>query len=371
MLLAAVPLMLHVRCLHRLMKSSDPDIPGLSTTLICALSSMAGVLSSVCTRVQGRNGLAAASDKRQSREGNRVESLAQGMEDQQIGDVFRGIFKIFKYLLKGLDAVTSSGESSSQGNVYYNFVRLFADGIDCLSARSVVRGTTNRSHSASALMNPKGWRDVSDKSSPVTLRVEEIRMRLSQLLINMIVSLDPTRKDHAELYEGFQFVLLTRLGQRLSFFVFGEESTSSTLDGLGKGGLKGKNHSAGEDTRARQEEAWYLIWLLERVMVDLHDNNPACKLLARTSDASRESGSQSLLGKAKARMRSTLLRGVFGDDAEDFDGLEMPPFSSGSCSGLADTPREGMNVRLCSPEFFVQEAWRLIGWQILAGEDLL
>ncbi|KAH0556135.1 hypothetical protein GP486_005932 [Trichoglossum hirsutum] len=361
-----------------------------------------GVLSSVYIKAQGKNGLA---DIRRSRKADRAESLTQEIGDQKIGDVFRGISKIFKYLLKGLEAVTSSGENSSQGSVYYSFVRLFADGMDCLSARSTASGTTaNGGHStSSAPMNPKGRRrGVNDKSSPATLRVEEeFRMRLSELLVNMIVVLDPTRKGHAELYEGFQAVLLTRLGQRISFFVFGEEPTTDsttdpTLNRLGKGsGLKGKKKGPEEpDTDARRGEAWYLIWLLERVMADLHDRNLACKqLLARAGDdanaaaSSRESASQSLLDRAKARMRSTLLKGVFGDDVEEFDdGLKMPALPSshsssssgggggGGKSASADNPGEGSKadvLRSCSPEFFVQEAWRLLGWQVLAGDGLL
>jgi hypothetical protein len=153
--------------------------------------------------------------------------------------------------------------------------------------------------------------------------------------------------------------------------VFDEELGNPSLDKLREDGLKGKHHLEEQDIDSRKEEAWYLIWLLERVMADLYDSNPTCKLSRRTSETSRGLDSQSLLGQAKARIRSTLLRGIFGDDAEEFDGLKVPTLFNGSRSGSVDNPQEESSTRFCSPEFFVQEAWRLIGWQILAGEDLL
>ncbi|KAI9779709.1 MAG: hypothetical protein M1839_007207 [Geoglossum umbratile] len=364
-----VPLMRQVSHLHRLMKLSNCNISELSTTLICASSSMARMLSSICTTTRERKDITPAATCR-ARGANRVKSSSQEMEDRQVGDVFKGSFKIFNYLLKGLNIIASSNMSVSQGKAIYSLVRLFVNVMDCLSVGSTAEAPTSRGLSRTAPKKARGQGAVNGNSLPTTPRAEDIHMRLSQFLINMIAVLDLTQKGHAELYEGFQYALFTRIGQRLSFFVFGEELPNSSLDEPREDKLKGRNHSEEQDTASRQVEAWHLIWLLERVMVDLHDSNPACKLLGRATHASGRRDAQSLLHESKARIRSTLLKGVFGEDAEEFDGLKMPALPNGSRCGSMDGIQEELSARLCTPELFVQEAWRLVGWQILAGDDL-
>ncbi|KAH0547530.1 hypothetical protein FGG08_000255 [Glutinoglossum americanum] len=365
-----VPLIFHTQCLRRLMKSSNSDTSELSKTLIYASSAMAKVLYSIHAMIQGRKDQALAANTCRFRGANRIGPLTQEMKGQQIGEVFKSFFKVFKYLLKGLDIVASSEESSPQGNVIYSFVKLFADMMDCLSFKPMMECGPKRDLSVPAPKKTEDGAGAGGNPLLVTPHTEEIRVQLSKLLISMVGVLDPTRKGHAELYEGFHFVLFTRLGQKVSYFVFGEELANSSLDGLIKDSAKGKNLSEEQDEGSRQEEAWYLIWLLERVMGDLYDSNPACKLLGRTSDTPKGHECQSLLNEAKARIRSTFLRGIFGEDAEEFDGLKMPALSNGGRNDPVDNYWEESGSRICTPGFFVQEIWRLIGWQILAGEDL-
>ncbi|KAI9768189.1 MAG: hypothetical protein M1840_005019 [Geoglossum simile] len=342
--------------------SGAAHMSGKPSTQVDGLKQL--VLSSICAIARERKDIATSC---RTRGANRGGLFSREIEDREVGDIFKGIFKIFKYLLKGLNIISSSGTSVSQGRVIYGFVRLFVNIMDCLSIGSTFEAPAKKGPSGSAPKKVRGRNAANSIRDPATPRAGDIHMRLSQLLINMIAVLDQTQKGHAELYEGFQFALFTRIGQRLSFFVFGEE-LPNPLDELRRESLKGGNPPGGQDTASRQLEAWCLIWLLERVMVDLHDSNPACKPPGRATDASGDA--QSLLRESKARIRSTLLKGVFGEDAEEFDGLQMPILPSGSRCG-SDGIQGEINARLCTPELFVREVWRLVGWQILAGDDLL
>jgi hypothetical protein len=334
---------------------------------MCVSSSAARVLSSTCAITRGRKDTATSS---RSRGANRVDPFSQETEDREVGDIFKGILKIFNYLLKGLKMISSSDMSVSQGRVIYSFIRLFVDIMDCLSVGSTFEAPAKKGPSRSAPKKVRGQDPANGIHDPNTPRQEGIHMRLSQLLMSMIAALDQTQEGHVELYEGFQFALLTRIGQRLSFFVFGEELPNPSLDKLRKDRLNSENPPEEQDAASRQIEAWCLIWLLGRVMADFYNNDQARKLPGRATNASG-GDSRALLRESKARIRSTLLKGVFGEDAEEFDGFQMPTFPSGNHCGSIDSLQEELSARLCTPELFVREAWRLVGWQILAGDDLL
>ncbi|RMJ26192.1 hypothetical protein PHISP_02935 [Aspergillus sp. HF37] len=184
--------------------------------------------------------------------------------------------------------------------------------------------------------------------------------QIARLLGTMALSLDISRGEHQELLEGFLFVLLTRIGKLLCLFMFQDLQLRPDLYAdptripLPEG-LVGAEVSE-TSLRAAQMEAGHLIWLLERALAQLGACSP------ESSEAL--DGRVRFVAKIKERTQRTLLQAVFGTDTPSFcDALRRPdqPDSLGFEGLQSEREKSGS-------DWFVQEVWRLLGWEMLQGQ---
>lgn len=275
----------------------------------------------------------------------------------------RSVECAFNLLCQALGRLPSTDQGAHDtGLVTYHIVCLYDAAMTALQKlcqTNAQQETVNAKPTKQKNTKPRRSKTVRNQGpslSPETGACAQI----ARLLGTMALSLDITRSEHQGLLEGFLFVLLTRVGKLLCLFVFQDLQLRPDLFAdptripLPEG-LVGAEVSETALLTA-QMEAGHLIWLLERVLAQLDGCSPA---LPEALD-----GRMRFVAKIKERTQRTLLQAVFGTDTPSFsDVLRRPdqPDSLGLEGLQSESEKSGS-------DWFVQEVWRLLGWEMLQGQ---
>jgi hypothetical protein len=202
---------------------------------------------------------------------------------------------------------------------------------------------------------------------------------LAHLLIGLLGFLDKTNTVHQQIFDGFVYLLLERVGRRLFYCTFGRHRSSTV-----GGDLESiPAPTSPEEARKREVEELgthlevkALILILERAMgLAPNHMNPQTsnvgrsqKKLGRTlSLKNLPAASKARLSPvAKERLQRTLVACMYGDKADDefLDVLTkpMPSMRLGSLQNVARVENKDVE------DWYKKEVWRLIGWDVLAKE---
>ncbi|GKZ22287.1 hypothetical protein AbraIFM66951_007921 [Aspergillus brasiliensis] len=281
----------------------------------------------------------------------------------------------FLILIQTFKKLSASGQQlRDAGQVTYHIVRLYEVIIEALGqhcrikAEQQLRESKTNAKSSRQRQNAKAKRPKTgycDNDQSQGEEKDEVAMHFSLLLSRMALSLDIDCVAKQNVFEGFLFVLLSRVGQLLSLFVFHDlrlrpdlqmNTASFPLPGV----LEGIDMD--ESTLpAAAMEAKILIWPLERILVLLEDAP------SMSSDPSHGCTNTQLAAKLKRKLQTTLLHSVFGTDTLWPEVLQYP---------VQPNEQDLERLQTCSqipeqsvPEWYVQEVWRLIGWEVLAASN--
>ncbi|KAL4968872.1 uncharacterized protein BDV14DRAFT_196680 [Aspergillus stella-maris] len=195
----------------------------------------------------------------------------------------------------------------------------------------------------------------SDKGSEIQ---NEGAIQLTSLLHRMLAKLDLSHTEHRQLLEGFLYTLLNRAGKTLCHFVFQDLRLQTELRAVPEGlplptGLidaKLDDKSFG----GAQMDAVYLVWLLRKALavLDVQPSSPDAASSTQTE----------FISSIKARLQSTLVQAVFGEDSSLGRTLERPGKpESREIERLLERSTQKSSI----PEWYIQEVWDLLGWDIL------
>ncbi|KAI9879882.1 MAG: hypothetical protein M1830_006734 [Pleopsidium flavum] len=361
---------------HRLLQDEFPDPRELSSVLLQLCSSAAIIVSSACDTSKIQTGPGSSRTAVLTGGQETTASPSERNLEVELGILFRALGRTFAHLLQGYGKLNKTTESRGyQGQVIFSFVKLFGDILNNLHSVSVTKRQVqpeklNRSHIPKA--NTEAPRNVEPETPDKT---NDLGIHLCQLLVTMIATLEPAKPGHIDVLEGFFYLLLQRVGKILYVFVFDEEESpilanrDNDEDRLRYHGI-GANFQETLKRIAMQEEAKYLIWTLERAMGFVcrsHSVSPTAKgSKGKVKDVSTTNkvmapDKTNISERAKMRLQNTLLKGIFGVDAKEFkEGLRMPTFAEIDLDAAISTIPEDD-----TPEWFKQEVWRLLGWEIL------
>ena len=243
-----------------------------------------------------------------------------------------------------------------------------------IAIESVARQTAQQA--SSDMAEPKKGRETA----PAKAVKESVPARaLAHLLIGFLGFLDKVNPLHQQIFDGFVYLLLERVGRRLFYCTFGRHR-SSTVDGDIEPVSEPKSQEEvqrhGIEELGTHLEVKALILVLERAM-GLAPNymNP------QTSNVSRN---QKKMGRtlslknlpiaskarlspvAKDRLQRTLIACMYGDKVDDefLDVLTkpMPSMRLGSLQNVARVDDKDVE------NWYKKEVWRLVGWDVLAKE---
>ena len=287
------------------------------------------------------------------------KTISLHRKEPEIISVIRSVECAYNLIYQALGKISGpERDKPDVSQVIYHIVCLYNAAMKTLEqycktrAEQLLDTTKSTAKSAKQKQNSK-----SKRSGPKP--DDEIAGQIIRLLGTMILSLDVSFSEHQDLLEGAVFILLNRVGRLLCLFVFQDLQLRPDLridpwklplpHGLKDVELNEKSLCTAK------MEAKHLIWVLERTLTYLDSSPPS-------------PSSQMFTSKIKKSLQNTLLQTVFGTDDKFFQ-------KSLQCPVLPDT-LDLERLRACAqipeqavPDWFTQEVWRLLGWDILMSKN--
>ncbi|GAD95356.1 hypothetical protein NFIA_074750 [Paecilomyces variotii No. 5] len=290
----------------------------------------------------------------------------------------------YRVIYLALDKVSGANEGTrAAGQVIYHTVSLFECLLELLRRnsksnveRASIKEASLKKQKTSAKSRPS--KGTAKEQGLLKENEDELATLIYTLLCNMMSDLNPSGREHKPLLEGYLFVLLNRIGKVLCVFVFGDLQlmpdlkTDTTKLPL-PAGLTGTDI---DDTtlKAMKEESRYLIRILERAMpllVPLYGSSGSSRAIIGKTRKETANNSQRhdvpLPLRAKKKLQNTLLSAVFGNDPLFKDCLKGPKLP-GQAELDKLRARESISDKVV-PDWFVQEVWALLGWDVLMKKE--
>ncbi|OJD21119.1 hypothetical protein ACJ73_07545 [Blastomyces percursus] len=366
------PFLRHFHALQRqLQRKIDRD---------ALVSLSVGLCEAIDATIRSRIG-----DKR-TKSNSSVKQKTLQPREPDLQHALKGICASYPFLLQTLNKLSDSGDASSGiGVVTYHIIQLFQQTLGHMHHYIISKVKEGISQGISA--GKKGKQRSKTKmtkiqAGPLITSDEEVTLKLfSHFLASMVLSLNPVKPQENSLLEGFLFSILEHVGRTLCLFVFKELYSNSDLrldpaklpmPGNFDKEYPGKGEMAIAQ-RAAECEARHLIWILERAIAFTDQFERPSGAMNRdwvSTEATLPKGpsSQGILQRAKTKLQNTLLKGIFGENEPKFrDSLTMPGKPSYSLPDVS-SDRSFESTEMDPAEWFPQEVWRLVGWEVLLGE---
>ncbi|KAF3047002.1 hypothetical protein E8E12_010194 [Didymella heteroderae] len=353
---------------HKLCRTSTPD----ADTLCVALIRTANALGKVIRLVAHRHGQLS----RQGVQTSEPSSLDQDKSNFSVAMTIcaRG----FMSVLVGLKKLTEATDDPRLSNhVVYELADMFKTVL--VAIESVARQTAQQTPFPT--IESKGAKDKAPAPAKVAKESAPARA-LAHLLVGLLGFLDKTNTVHQQIFDGFVYLLLERVGRRLFYCTFGRHRCSNV-----EGDLEPiPNPKSSEEAQKREVEELgthfevkALILVLERAMgLAPNHMNPQTSNVGRSqkkpgrtlSLKNLPAASKARLSPvAKERLQRTLVACMYGDETDDefLDVLTrpMPSMRLGSLQNIARV--EDKDVE----DWYKKEVWRLVGWDVLAKDSRL
>lgn len=311
-----------------------------------------------------------------ARQGGRT-SASQSLSDDKsdFSQALTVAARAFMAVLVGISSMIDANcEDRLPGLVICELVDMFRTVL--LSIESSARHTADTS---SSLPSPS---KKSKATTSSTTPKESVPARsLAHFLMGLIGLLDKANSIHQKVFDGFVFILLECVGKRLYYCIFGRHRSANIADDL-----LPQPESANEadmtkgDTEALgiRLEVKALVLILERAMgLAPHHMNASNARTTKKAASSRIARTLSLKtlpaapkgrlsSVAKDRLQRTLVACMYGNNSNDefLDVLTKPVpgmriKTSQNVSKIRDE-----NVQ----QWYKEEVWRLVGWDIMARE---
>ncbi|EEH22781.1 hypothetical protein PABG_04992 [Paracoccidioides brasiliensis Pb03] len=367
---ATTPLLRHFHALQKqLQKKTDPDALVSTSVALCETVDL-----SIRSRIGERNARTMNLGKRKTLQ----------PRDPDLQHILKGLSPCYPFLVQALNKVSEKDPTSSGiGVITYHVVNLFYRVLSHSHQYILSKAKDNIAQEKSVGKKVKqGSKTRLTKSTASTSTQppsdEEITLKLfSNFLTGMILSLNPVRPEENCLLEGFLFSLLEHVGKMLSLFVFKElysnpdlrlNSAKLPVPGNFDKGYAARGEMAVAQ-RAAESEAKHLIWILERAIAFTDQFERPSDETNTHSVSTEATIPQGMLERARTKLQNTLLKGIFGEKEQEFrDSLKMPEKPAYSPGERSISRQTHVSVEKEPAEWFTQEVWRLVGWDVLLKE---
>ena len=347
---------------HRLCRTPVVDEPTLCSSLVQTSSALGKVIR-----------LVADKHEQLSRQGRNTPGAASLDLDKSDFSVALSVCaRAFMSILVGASKLIDAGSDKRLPSlVLCELADVFKTALDSIEASA---GRTANAAISQSTQSKKG------KSKAPNHHIKESvpARAVAHLLIGFLSLLDKTDVFHQKLFDGFAFVLFERAGKRLYYCTFGRHR-STTVEGDILAVPKpqtpvdtAKHESAALAVRL---EVKALVLILERAMglAPNHMNPPTARASRPATRTGRTlsirtlpSVSRARLSPiAKERLQRTLVACMYGNSADDeFLDVLTKPVPAVRLGSLPNVAKVEENVE----QWYQQEVWRLVGWDVLARE---
>lgn len=302
-------------------------------------------------------------------------TAAQGGVIYAIVSMFRSLLCCFTLLSAGeIDKVALAGDTAVNPRPSTAQMPLTAQGSATVQQTTIQRPSTAH---ASSSEKPKG----RSKARTIPLKDQKVKENptlslYTTFLGNLLDMLDPRVEANQALFEGFTYCILDQLGKSLYSVVFGHsrapdlELELKLDDGVLHDGAASEASALQQEDEERKQtklEAPYLLHLLNRIMIAAPAHFGNVHGVKNGKAKSNRAPAKNMLARsAKECLQRTLVHAIFGtenvkDDDPFKECLKMPT----SVGGPLSMPKVKEADVL---EYFKEEVWRCVGWDILAKE---
>lgn len=276
--------------------------------------------------------------------------------------MFQLLGGVYKILCQALNKLLNSTEGQKYaGQLTFQLTSLFGKILHALGERCVSQ--TMRSPARHNTRLSRAGKNLSDQSGNNSPK-DTISEHAVRLLALMMLSCTALVKSYEDVLEGYLYILFKRVGMVLSAVTFNELISDPDLRAETEqlplpAGLVDVS-SEGVVINAAENEARYLVWLLEKAMAVMYS---VSMQPAFTEPENSETNKGTLLRFAKRRLQSTLLRAALRDDEPLFLDSLKPPAANGET--MEPFPDADQRLEGPAAEWYPREVWRLLGWDIL------
>ncbi|KAL9609688.1 MAG: hypothetical protein Q9167_005571 [Letrouitia subvulpina] len=271
---------------------------------------------------------------------------------------------IFPHILK---VVRRLGEIAVgdllHSQIVYHIIALLRDIFEHICLLSATRGRGKYNQSLK-LMKSRSTRSrcLETNQHETKLTPDDQILSWCRLLISLIATLDSKRQADQDILDGFLYFVLTKVGEMMKSFVFGLEGNESLTEGLDPVFNQGipSSNTVSESTDAvraiSESQVPYVVWILENAMATATQPFGVPK-----TPSSQGRIRQGILSeKAKMKFQHTLLKSIFGSQAEELaDSIQQPRNPSVDLGSVSMAPQPGI------VDWFKAEVWRIVGWDFL------
>ncbi|KAI8942968.1 hypothetical protein NX059_001007 [Plenodomus lindquistii] len=349
--------------LHSLCRASRSDPDTLCLTLVKTTSTLGKVIRVVAQNYKSLS--------RHGRGNSEAMSLDQDKSDFSIA--LSVCARAFMSVLIGISKLMGSDADTRRPSlVICELVDMFKCAMNAiqLSARQTAELVTSQ-----PIQVKKSKPETADQRP----RESAAARAIAHLLVGFLGLLDKSDDCHQKLFDGFVFILLERVGQRLYYCTFGHHrSTSIEGNIMSPPASEGSSEIPKDDSAAPavRLELKALILILERAMgLAPYHMNPQIgrtskfpnHLLRTLSTKTLPTASRARLSPiAKEKLQRTLLACMYGDEVQD-DFLDvltkpLPAMRLASLQNVAKVDDKEVTT------WFKQEVWRLVGWDVMGKE---
>ncbi|KAH6625235.1 hypothetical protein C7974DRAFT_196629 [Boeremia exigua] len=349
---------------HKLCRSTDPSVDTLCFTLVRTSNTLGKTIHMVAHK-----------HEQLSRQGQKTsESASLDRDRSNFAHAMTICARGFMSVLVGLTRLTESTDDPRPSSlVVCELAEMFKTVL--VAIESVARRTAQLS-SAEAIEPKK-----SKEATPVKTVKESVPARaLAHLLIGLLGFLEKANPVHQQIFDGFVYLLLERVGRQLFYCTFGRHR-SITVEGDIEPSSKTLSP---EETQKSEVEALgthlevkALVLVLERAMglapnhmnsqssnAGRNQKRPGRTLSLKTLPAASKARLSPI---AKERLQQTLITCMYGDKVDDefLDVLTkpMPSMRLGSLQNVARVDDKDVK------DWYKKEVWRLVGWDVLAKDS--
>ena len=289
--------------------------------------------------------------------------------------------------------VRMPGGGSLVGKITYALVQMYgklSTGFDTISRAEIsAEEPVERTTDANTLSTKQKLK-AKGGAHRVNIRDVPNMNVLASLLSGIMRQLDAKQDSHRDVFEGFLYIILSKLGERIYTINFSQPRAGSIAEEIESNLTPDDPDSEGNPPTDKDKrnsvsirqaylEAPYLLHLLKQSLAltptflsPTTINKDKSSTKTNKSKPTPKPGSitkTSLSLAAKERLQSTLVNAIFGPEGVDeesdlfLNGLQLP--AAEASGGNVSVPRvKEVEVG----QWFQGEVWRLLGWDVLGRE---
>ncbi|QDS76229.1 hypothetical protein FKW77_008729 [Venturia effusa] len=403
---------LHLYRAHKLYQTIGTNPQDLAFHLTQAATNLVDHVFAIALQTQRHILDASATQDKRLRA--QLVSIATSKIDTEFARILRAAGRAFMSLFHGLTTIWEKGTDAAKrhhGAVTYQYIKAFDTLLDAISSNCTLVAQLNAQQIVGETPTLPATKKADEKKVQKTKPA--IKARIAQeivlLLLALLTHLTPARQGpHTALFEGLLYLLLERTGQHLYLLIFGRER-GATLEGEIIDDLPPNAAQIGIlERQAIGIEVKFLVQLLERAMSiapcvlgSLSGADCSTKsargVTSKVKPTGLPKGMAALSLSAKEKLQRTLVACMFGssrlgrknhsiktnsvgsqegtvanDETSDEDAIETnndfievlrKPVFTGPIPQLPKVDEADV------PDWFMENVWRLVGWDILGWDQ--